>query len=301
MERAKRLTTLWSYLPVFRVVAETEHISRAAKRLFVTPSAVSRTLAALEADIGQPLFDRHGRSMKLNQAGQHLLLGVRTSMRVVDESLAAISGETLVGKVRVATCEPFSSMLLPRLTVELAVRHPSLVPSIVRVPEGEAVDALLDGRLDVAFVRGFAPRPQIRSAVLGRFATAAFAAADHPIVERGVAACAPSSVRYVEVGSPGACHASAWAAEVALRPSLTVADFDLALTAVEAGHAVAVLPEVMAVAGVRRGTLRRLAVVLPPEVTIVGLTRSPHERPGRADVILELAKSIATDRVQEAR
>ncbi len=97
MERARRLSSLWGWLPTFRAVAEAEHVSRAAEALGVSPSAVSRMVGLLEDDVGQPLFNRVGRSIRLNDAGQHLLRGVRSAMRLVDESLAVIAGEQFVG------------------------------------------------------------------------------------------------------------------------------------------------------------------------------------------------------------
>ncbi len=295
MDRAKRLSSLWNYLPVFRVIAETEHISRAAKRLFVTPSAVSRTLSALEADVGQPLFDRHGRSMRLNEAGRHLLLGVRTSMRVIDESLLAIGGETLIGKARIASFEPFTALVLPRLVEALATSHPALIPSVVGLSEEDVVEALLDGRIDVAFARMPAPRQQIECVTLARLSTAAFVSTRHPLAARDAPTTALRSARYVEVGAGGAKHGSAWANEQGLGVALSVPDFDLARAAVETSLALALLPDVMTADGVRSGALCRLALPAAPDVTLVGLTRSPHESTGRADVVLALATRVARD------
>jgi len=295
MERAKRLSSLWSYLPVFRVVAEEEHISRAAKRLFVTPSAVSRTLATLEADVGQPLFDRHGRSMELNEAGRHLLLGVRSAMRVIDDSLVAIAGEALVGTVRLASFEPFTSLLLPRLLDALALKHPALVPSVVRLAEAEILDALLDGRVDVAFARMTGARPQIESVTLARFPTSAFVSAGHALARASISPATVRSARYVEVGPSGACHASAWAHEQGLRVALSVADFDLARAAIDGARGLSLLPESMAAAEVQSGALHRLALPEAPALTLVGLTRSPHESKGRADVVVELATKLSRE------
>ena len=48
MERMRRLTTLWSWLPGFRAVAETQHLPTASKQLHVGASALSRTIRLLE-------------------------------------------------------------------------------------------------------------------------------------------------------------------------------------------------------------------------------------------------------------
>src|SRR5688572_4700021 len=90
VERLRRLATLWNYLPGFRAVAESQHLPTASHLLFVSPSALSRTIRLLEEDLGRSLFDRVGRNIELNAAGRRLLSGVRDAMRLVDEVLAAI-------------------------------------------------------------------------------------------------------------------------------------------------------------------------------------------------------------------
>lgn len=58
---------------IFIAVAETKQVTRASKKLFLTQSAVSMALAELENQLGGPLFDRHGRSLLLNDRGRYLL------------------------------------------------------------------------------------------------------------------------------------------------------------------------------------------------------------------------------------
>lgn len=58
---------------IFIAVAETKQVTRASKQLFLTQSAVSMALAELENQLGGPLFDRHGRSLLLNDRGRYLL------------------------------------------------------------------------------------------------------------------------------------------------------------------------------------------------------------------------------------
>ena len=81
MERVRRLARFWNWLPAFRVTAETAHLPTASEALHISPSALSRTIRLLEEDVGQPLFDRVGRNIALNAAGQRLLAAVRDAMR----------------------------------------------------------------------------------------------------------------------------------------------------------------------------------------------------------------------------
>ena len=57
-------------LEYFIVVARLEHMSKAALELEVSQSSLSKTIARLEDDIGVPLFDRRGKSIRLNEYGR---------------------------------------------------------------------------------------------------------------------------------------------------------------------------------------------------------------------------------------
>src|SRR5437867_13289234 len=59
-----------SQLRAFRAVAETLNFTRAAERLNMTQSAVSHQIKTLESELGEPLFVRHRRGVKITQTGQ---------------------------------------------------------------------------------------------------------------------------------------------------------------------------------------------------------------------------------------
>ena len=59
-----------SQLRAFRVVAETLNFTRAAERLHLTQAAISHQIKALETELGEPLFIRAKRGVRLSQAGR---------------------------------------------------------------------------------------------------------------------------------------------------------------------------------------------------------------------------------------
>ena len=60
----------WQYLRYFEVVAREEHFTRAADQLHITQSALSKSIDNLENEIGVPLFESHGRNIRLTKYGQ---------------------------------------------------------------------------------------------------------------------------------------------------------------------------------------------------------------------------------------
>jgi LysR family glycine cleavage system transcriptional activator len=85
-----RLPPLYA-LQVFAVVARELNMSRAATRLFITQSAVSRQIAQLEDFLGQPVFLRRARGIELTAAGRELLPAVETAFDGLSRAVARLA------------------------------------------------------------------------------------------------------------------------------------------------------------------------------------------------------------------
>src|SRR5262245_40318404 len=74
---------------IFATAARSATFLEAARRLNVTPSAVSHQIRSLDRLLGTELFERHGRSVRLNTAGTGLLKSVEPALRTIEESCRA--------------------------------------------------------------------------------------------------------------------------------------------------------------------------------------------------------------------
>jgi len=189
-----RLRTIWSWLPAFRAVAETEHLPTAAQELDVVPSALSRTVKLLEDELGVPLFDRAAKTLVLNETGRRLLAATRDAMRMVDEALASATGNEMRGGIAAVASSDVAHAVLPRACAALANRHPNVCVSILVDHDANAAQLLLRGDADVALV--FEP-PE----------TGELAVVEVAIWTRSIYACAgqtvdTSTMRCVVVGTP---------------------------------------------------------------------------------------------------
>jgi len=105
-------------LPAFRAVAELQNLRAAADVLHLTHSAVSQQIRGLEDQLGFALFDRRGRRVVLNAAGEALLRSVRSALAQLDDGVqaAAAAGSGAEQRLRVTVLPSFAQRwLLPRM------------------------------------------------------------------------------------------------------------------------------------------------------------------------------------------
>ena len=103
-------------LAAFEAVARRSSITLAASERFVTQSAMSRQLQALESDLGTPLFVRRHRALELTPAGQQLLGTITPMLAQLRQTVAAIRAPSLRETLALTTTPGFASLwLIPRL------------------------------------------------------------------------------------------------------------------------------------------------------------------------------------------
>ena len=74
----------------FVAVAEEKHVGRAAERLHMTQPPLTRQIRSLEDELGQPLFERTPRGMRLMPAGERLLPQARAILDSVERAAASV-------------------------------------------------------------------------------------------------------------------------------------------------------------------------------------------------------------------
>jgi DNA-binding transcriptional LysR family regulator len=113
--------TLWG-IEVFVATAEEGAISAAARRLGVSPSAVSQQLSGLETALGAVLLDRSGRPMPVTPAGAMFRRHAQTILNAASEARAELAMADLSGMttLRIGVIEDFDSDVTPRLLSLLA-------------------------------------------------------------------------------------------------------------------------------------------------------------------------------------
>jgi DNA-binding transcriptional LysR family regulator len=165
-------------LKVFCAVAESGSLVAAADKVHLTPSAISHTLKSLETELGCRLFERVGKKMALNHAGEQLLAQVRQPLAALDSAAEGIKrlGKWGQTRLRIGASHAVSEYLLPQVIRELKLKHPSLELHVLSGDTPQIIDLLHQNKVDLALglapttSPGLAVRPIFRDELMFIFA-----------------------------------------------------------------------------------------------------------------------------------
>lgn len=141
-------------LQAFIAVTESGSFSRAAERLFITQSAVSKRIAALEHSLETRLFDRIGHRISLTEAGQVLLPRARGILLEIEDSRRTVrnlSG-TVTGTLRIATSHHIGLHRLPPVLRDYTERYPDVTLDIRFIDSEAACSLVAQGQLELGIV-----------------------------------------------------------------------------------------------------------------------------------------------------
>ncbi|MCK9509614.1 MAG: LysR substrate-binding domain-containing protein [Pigmentiphaga sp.] len=143
------------HLRCFLAVAEELHFARAAERLHIEQSPLSRTIKELEEELGAQLFVRTSRSTRLTRAGRLFLEHVPRVFTVLqqarDSVQAAVNG--FHGQLRIALSDGITPSRLPTLLALCRQEDPEVEIRLFEVPLAQQIKGLNDDLYDVGFAQ----------------------------------------------------------------------------------------------------------------------------------------------------
>ena len=114
-------------LSTFRAAARTGSFAQTALDLHYAPSTVTEQVRALEASMDASLFERHGRGVRLTQAGRRLLPYAERLVDMAEDARRAVAGEvSIAGSVTIGGLETLCAFRLPRALASMRRSHPEL-------------------------------------------------------------------------------------------------------------------------------------------------------------------------------
>ena len=226
---------------MWALVALTEQgtFTDAAIDLGVTQSAVSRTIASLESELGVPLVHRTTRSVALTEAGTRCYHACVAALAAVDEVRTAALGTPRPLRLGYAwsALGRYTSAVLQRWRAE----HPDVELEVHRVDD--RAGGVGRGRSDVAVVRGEVAEPQTSRRLILREPRMAAVPTGHRLADRASVRLADLRDETVLIATNGTTTLDLWPVDARPQHSAHVDNTDEWLTEIAGGLAVGVTAE----------------------------------------------------------
>ncbi len=173
-------------LEIIRAIADSGSFTAAGNKLHVSQSAVSRQILLLEEELGEPVFLRIGRKIRITPAGESLLQLSHRVFQDLTDTVAGIadSRESLHGTLRLAGGMTVCLYIFPPLLTDLRRVHPHLDPKVSVVSGERCVAQLRAGPLDLGLVTLPLHEPDLVSVPLLREELMIVTDPKHPLAKK---------------------------------------------------------------------------------------------------------------------
>ena len=141
-------------LEIIRAIADTGSFTAAGEKLHVSQSAISRQILLLEEELGEPVFHRIGRRIRITPAGESLLQLSNRVFQDLQETVSAISDkqESLRGTMRLVGGMTVCLYVFPALLAEVRREHPNLDLKITVGSAERSIAMLRSGAGDLGLI-----------------------------------------------------------------------------------------------------------------------------------------------------
>lgn len=246
------------WLRYFVVLAETKNFHQAAERLHVTPQALSKAIAGLEAELKVVLVDRAHRVRGLTAAGDALLEEARRVTAAIEDAerrMAEWRDPVPRGPVTIAGDGLWHHYLMPPILADLVATHPEVRPKLYEMLPEDAERWVAEGEVEI----GLLLRAPARTDLAWRAGVASpYVIVGRPGPKRPWQDCAYVVPRFFRRETPSSLDG--WPEHV--HPRRIAAEVEMLETAiklVEAGVGVAFLPELAVRERIAGGSLAVVA------------------------------------------
>lgn len=172
-------------LQVFTLTAKHSSISTAAKLIPITQAAASMSLAQLESALNQKLFDREGKKLTLNSAGNSILAKANAILDNVSEIESSIATkQNISGNLHIGASTTIANNILPKIISAFSKRYPDVSITLSALNTERCINDLLHYQVDISLIEGLTLNPHIETKPWLSDCLSVFCHPKHPLAKK---------------------------------------------------------------------------------------------------------------------
>lgn len=172
-------------LQYFRVLAQTEHYTKAAEKLYITQPSLSYSISELEREFGTQLFEKEGRNVKLTKYGRFFLSYVEKALDELDlgKNLLLKMVSPTEGKVDLAFIYTLGSKFVPNIVQSFLneTNYKNVEFSFAQGNTQYLINNLKEGKFDLVFCSFVENEPNIDFIPIAQEELVVIVPKDHPL------------------------------------------------------------------------------------------------------------------------
>ena len=238
-------------LRYFHEVARCASLRKAAERLYVTPTAVSRQIEHLEHFFGAALIERGPRGIRLTVEGECLAEQVTSTLRGLDQVRDVIASRQsqVAGNISIHVSESIVSTVLAPVLAAFYRAHPKVTFNIVFASASAVLDALCSGEADLGLAFYLQERADVEVTAQCELWHRVLVSAEHPFAQRDSIELRelegqPLAIPDSAYGVRQALEAAAKKRGVTIQPVFTTSSLEVQKSLARQRAAVLILPQV---------------------------------------------------------
>ena len=283
-------------LEAYLKVAEYRNFSRAAEALELTQPSVTARIQALERNLGDVLFERNGRGVRLTGAGESFLPHATRVLEALQDGRDAVQSirRLELGALRLGAAPTVSTYVLPGLLKEFSSRYPGLDISVHTEYSSQIVRMVLADEVQVGLERAIT-HPEVETVTLYEDEVVLVAAPGDEFAKRGSVNIEDVAERHLIMFDRGSSYYALVdnalrEAGVLVTPAMELDNMEATKKMVQGGLGVAMLPQVAVAHELESGELREIKInkmTMPKrEIALIYRRGRPLGRAARAFVEL---------------
>lgn len=287
-------------MEAFVQVAAHHSFSRAAEALQLTQPSITARIQALERELGEKMFERGGRSVRLTDAGTILLPYAERILQMLREAKESVEEVRSVqaGRLRLGSALTISTYVLPRILRTFHSRYPGVEVMVHTGRSEQVLNMLLTDEVQVGLAHSLV-HPDVETVDLYADEVILVANPDHPFAanrQATIEEVGSQPVILADRGSSyyGLTHGLFRQAGVVPNVAMELDSMEATKRMVEEGLGIALLPRVCLERELKQGLLTEVAITNAPAISrqIALIYRKSRKRVRTVQAFLEVLRSI---------